>query len=327
MIDNRPHQPVLLQEVIEWMAPVAGGVYVDATFGRGGYTEALLATNNTVVWAFDRDLAAIEAGQALQKKYPNRLHLLHERFANMKEALQGKGVESVDGAVMDIGVSSPQIDEAERGFSFRQDGPLDMRMGKCAQSAADIVNTSSEEELSNIIFNYGEERMARRVARAIVKARLTAPFTRTAELAALVRSVVPGSRDGIDPATRTFQGLRIAVNDELNELEKGLDAAESLLKKGGRLVVVSFHSLEDRIVKNFMRARAGKMANLSRHMPAANTNQEASLKILTPKPIQASDAELAVNPRASSAKLRAAVRIFSENQLESLGVNPRHNRK
>lgn len=327
MNDTRPHQPVLLQEVIEWMAPVANGVYVDATFGRGGYTEALLATNNTVVWAFDRDMAAIEAGHALQKKYPNRLHLLHERFANMKEALQEKGVESVDGTVMDIGVSSPQIDAAERGFSFRQDGPLDMRMGKCAQSAADIVNTSSEEELSNIIFNYGEERMARRVARAIVKARTQAPLTRTAELAALVRSVVPGSRDGIDPATRTFQGLRIAVNDELNELEQGLDAAESLLKKGGRLVVVSFHSLEDRIVKNFMRARAGKMANLSRHMPAANTNQEASLKILTPKPIQAGAAELAVNPRASSAKLRAAMRIFSETQMESLGVNPRHNRK
>lgn len=319
----RSHQPVMLNDVVQWLDVQENGVYVDGTFGRGGYSEALLSRKSTV-WAFDRDHAAIASGAHLQKEYPKHLHLVHGRFSAMQDA----GIADVDGVTLDLGVSSPQLDNAERGFSFRHDGPLDMRMGSSERTAADIVNHASEDELGTIIFTYGEERMARRVARAILKARVGNPITRTLQLAEIVRSVVPNSRDGIDPATRTFQGLRIAVNDELNELEQGLIAAESLLKKGGRLVIVSFHSLEDRIVKNFMKVHAGKMPGLSRHVPAANTNIPARLRLLTAKPITASEEEVRANPRARSAKLRAAEKItenesFPSKPMESLGVNPR----
>jgi 16S rRNA (cytosine1402-N4)-methyltransferase len=195
-MNTRPHQPVMLNEVMEAMALRDNGVYVDGTFGRGGYTSSILSRQNTIVWAFDRDATAIQSGADLQKQYAGRLHLIHDRFANMKTALDEKGVGEVDGVTLDLGVSSPQLDEAERGFSFRHDGPLDMRMGSSTQTAADLVNGADEEDLSNIIYNYGEERLSRRVARAIVAARKEGPITRTAQLASIVRSVVPGSRDG-----------------------------------------------------------------------------------------------------------------------------------
>lgn len=321
------HIPVMLKEVLQYLAPRDGGVYVDGTFGRGGYSAAILEAANTKVYAFDRDGMAIEAGKALAEKHKGRLILIHACFGDMKKELELRDVKTVDGVVLDLGVSSPQLDDAARGFSFRMDGPLDMRMSQNGQTAADLVNSASEQELGAIIFNYGEERLARRVARAIVKARVDAPFTGTQQLADLIRAVVPAARDGIDPATRTFQALRIAVNDELGELERGLSAASSLLTSGGRLVVVSFHSLEDRIVKNFMRAGAGKTPALSRHMPAANTNVDPSLDILTGKPVAASQQESRLNPRAGSAKLRAATRIFSSPSTESLDVNPEHARK
>ncbi len=320
------HQSVLLNETIEWLNPNKNGVYIDGTFGRGGYTRAILAKGG-IVFAFDRDGAAIASGAALKAEYKDKLTLIQDCFSNMDQ----HGIENVDGVALDLGVSSPQLDEAERGFSFRHDGPLDMRMGQDGTSAADLVNRLSETELADIIFNYGEERLSRRVARAIVAARLQAPITRTTQLADIVRSVVPASRDGIHPATRTFQGLRIAVNDELGELEKGLQAAEKMLKHGGRLVVVSFHSLEDRMVKNFMKTRGGKAPMGSRHAPANTNTESPAFRILTPKPIEAGEAELQANPRASSAKLRAAERIFSEiatdSPKESLGVNPSPRRK
>lgn len=321
------HIPVMLKEVLHWLTPKDGGVYVDGTFGRGGYSAAILETANTKVYAFDRDSAAIEAGQALAEKHKGRLILIHACFGDMNAELESRNVKKVDGVVLDLGVSSPQLDDAARGFSFRADGPLDMRMSQNGQTAADLVNGASEQELGAIIFNYGEERLARRVARAIVTARADAPFSRTHQLASVIRAVVPAARDGIDPATRTFQALRIAVNDELGELERGLRAATSLLKEGGRLVVVSFHSLEDRIVKNYLRDAAGKAPPLSRHMPAANNNTIATLDILTSKPIPASPEESRLNPRAASAKLRAAARIFSSTSTESLDVNPERARK
>jgi 16S rRNA (cytosine1402-N4)-methyltransferase len=321
------HQPVMLKEMLEWLQPKSGGVYIDGTFGRGGYSAAILQSATSTVYAFDRDAEAIASGAELQPLHGDRLHLVHTCYSAMEEEMAARGVQTVDGVVLDLGVSSPQLDDAARGFSFRHDGPLDMRMGQSGKTAADLVNRAKEDELGAIIFNYGEERFARRVARAIVKARGEDPFTRTQQLAKVIRAVVPHARDGIDPATRTFQALRIAVNDELGELERGLAAAQKMLRHGGRLVVVTFHSLEDRAVKNFLRDRSGKMPALSRHMPAANNNQAATFRILTAKPIPASEEEARGNPRAASAKLRAAERIFSETSTESLDVNPERARK
>lgn len=311
MIAHSPlHTPVLLAEVIEALAPRDGGVYVDGTFGAGGYSRAILEAADCRVWGVDRDPDAVQRGRALARSYPDRLEVVEGRFGDMDELLGEHGVESVDGVALDLGVSSPQLDQAERGFSFRFDGPLDMRMGRNGPTAADVVNTAPEEELADIIFHYGEERMARRVARAIVAARKDAPITRTAQLADIVRRVVPKSgRDGIDPATRTFQGLRIHVNDELGEIRRGLAAAERLLKPGGRLAVVSFHSLEDREVKAFLKERSSPPPAPSRHAPAmAGDHRQPSFRLIHRKPVSPGEAELRNNPRARSSRLRAAER-------------------
>lgn len=299
------HIPVLLQEVMAALAPRDGGRYVDGTFGAGGYSQALLTSSDCQVVAIDRDPAAVARGQALVDRFPGRLTVLAGCFGDM-DRLVPPG--PVDGIALDVGVSSPQIDDPQRGFSFRFDGPLDMRMGGDGPSAADIVNTTEESDLAHIIWLYGEERLSRRIARAIVERRKLSPLTRTTELAELVRGVVPKSKDGIDPATRTFQALRIQVNDELGELDRGLAAAERLLAPGGRLAVVSFHSLEDRTVKDFLRGRSGQLPSPSRHLPAAAAGPAATFRLLDRSGTKAGADETAVNPRARSARLRSAER-------------------
>lgn len=301
------HEPVLLAETIDALAPRDGALYVDGTFGRGGYTRALLAARCRVI-AIDRDPAAIEAGAALAREADSRLTVIEGRFGEMADLLGRAGVTSVAGIALDLGLSSPQLDDPARGFSFRADGPLDMRMERHGSSAADLVNTLPEAALADIIFLYGEERFARRIARAILAAREKAPIRFTGELAAIVRDVVPAQPGGIDPATRTFQAMRIAVNDELGELERGLAAAERLLEPGGRLAVVSFHSLEDRRVKEFLRQRSAAAPRGSRHLPAAPHGPAPSFRTLTRKPIRPGESESARNPRARSARLRAAER-------------------
>ncbi|MGB0749442.1 MAG: 16S rRNA (cytosine(1402)-N(4))-methyltransferase RsmH [Magnetospiraceae bacterium] len=301
------HIPVMLAEVVESLNPRAGGVYVDGTFGAGGYTRSILTQADCTVWAIDRDPDALERGQTVAAEFPGRLHLVHGCFGDMDRLLAGQAHAQVDGVALDVGVSSPQIDDPARGFSFRADGPLDMRMDRSGDSAADLVNELPEKDLADLIYTYGEERASRAVAKAIVAARREAPITRTGQLAEIVRSVVRPAKDKIDPATRTFQALRIAVNDELGELTRGLAAAERILTEGGRLVVVSFHSLEDRVVKDFFRQRSGGAARPSRHMPDTAI-QQPTLKLLTRKAIRPSDAECAANARARSARLRAAER-------------------
>lgn len=306
--DSLPHIPVLLAEVIDALAPRDGAAYVDGTFGAGGYTRAILDAADCRVFAIDRDPAAVARGRDIEAGRGGRMIMVEGRFGDMDTLLAARGVTQVDGVALDIGVSSMQIDQAERGFSFAKDGPLDMRMEKAGPSAADLVNTAGEAELADIIYRYGEERHSRKVARAIVAARKDKPFERTLELAEVVRRVVRASGDGIDPATRTFQALRIAVNDELGELERGLAAAERLLAPGGRLAVVTFHSLEDRVVKTFLKDRGGEAARPSRHLPAAEAAQAPTFSLLSRKAVSAGADELARNPRARSAKLRAAVR-------------------
>src|SRR3981189_1077940 len=292
------HIPVLAREVVDALRPRDGGCYVDGTFGAGGYSSAVLDRAQCQVIALDRDPDAIATGQALAERYAPRLRLIEGRFGDMAELLSAEGVEDVDGVALDIGVSSMQFDQAERGFSFRASGPLDMRMEKNGPSAADLVNEADEAELADIIFRYGEERKSRRVARAIVEARKHKRIETTGELAEIVRRAVgPKGRDESDPATRTFQALRIAVNDELGELERGLAAAAQALGPGGRVAVVSFHSLEDRAVKEFVRARAGRTPGPSRHAPPRTEAQPATLGDLTRKPVLPSAAEIAENQR------------------------------
>jgi 16S rRNA (cytosine1402-N4)-methyltransferase len=303
------HVPVLLTEVVAALAPRDGGIYVDGTFGRGGYARAILSAADCTVWGIDRDPAAIAAGADLAREFQGRLTMIEGPFGSMDTLLNEAGVGQVDGVTLDLGVSSPQIDDPARGFSFRADGPLDMRMGNHGTTAADAVNSMDETELANVIFRLGEERLSRRVARAIVQARTQAPIERTAQLADIVRRVVPKSKDGIDPATRTFQALRLYVNDELGELDRGLIAAERLLRPGGRLAVVSFHSLEDRQVKEFLRQRSGNAPAPSRHAPVETGAPKApSFHLISRKPVAPGEAELSNNPRARSARLRAAER-------------------
>jgi len=306
------HVPVLAREVVDALAPRAGGRYLDGTFGAGGYTSSILDRADCRVIAIDRDPDAVAAGQALAERYAPRLRLIEGRFGDMAELLSAEGVQDVDGVALDLGVSSMQFDRAERGFSFRASGPLDMRMEKSGQSAADLVNGAEEVELADIFWRYGEERRSRRVAHAIVERRREKKFETTAELAEIVRRAVgPSAKDESDPATRAFQALRIAVNDELGELERGLVAAEQVLAPGGRLAIVSFHSLEDRAVKEFVRARAGRSPGPSRHAPPVAETPVTTLRDLTRRPVLPTDAEVAANPRARSARLRVAEKIGS----------------
>jgi 16S rRNA (cytosine1402-N4)-methyltransferase len=300
------HIPVLGREVLAWLQPRESGIYVDATFGAGGYSRAILKTPQTRVIGIDRDRTAILGGFELVEHSNGRLTLIEDRFSNLAEVCRAQGVGLVDGVVMDIGVSSMQLDQAARGFSFRGDGPLDMRMGQTGPTAADVIATASEADLANIIYIFGEERHSRGIARAIVAARKQEPIVSTRALADLVGKIVRSKPGDIHPATRTFQALRIFVNQELDELHLALAAAEQVLKPGGRLVVVSFHSLEDRIVKNFLNERA-KAGGGSRHQPET-AQQPPSFTILTKRPVTAQEDEVSANPRARSAKLRAAER-------------------
>jgi len=301
---DKLHIPVLLSEVLVALSPKDGGVYVDGTFGAGGYAVAILEAADCKVIGIDRDPSAIALAADLQKKYGKRLELINARFSQMAEVVSGK----VDGVALDLGVSSMQIDNAERGFSFQKDGDLDMRMSGEGITAADVVNTFSETELAEIIYKYGEERFSRRVAAAIVARRADMPFTSTLDLAKVVSAVVPRAKDGIHPATRTFQALRIYINDELDELQKGLVAGAALLKPSGRLAVVSFHSLEDGIVKAFMQEKAGKMPAASRYMPVKKEQPAQDFRLLNKKPLLPSDEEVRLNPRSRSAKLRVLER-------------------
>lgn len=310
MSGGQGHVPVMLQEVLQTLDPRPGEVYLDGTFGGGGYSRAILDRADCTIWAIDRDPAAIARGAALAAHYPGRLHLVEGRFGSLLELLGAHGVGALDGVVLDLGVSSYQIDDAARGFSFRADGPLDMRMGAAGPSAADLVATLPAEELADIFYEFGEERQSRRIARAIVAARAEAPITTTGRLAEIIRGVLPPDRSGIDPATRSFQGLRIKVNDELGEIERALAQAARILRPGGRLVVVSFHSLEDRIVKRFMTDAAGQAPAPSRHDPRGLLpTAAASFSLLTRKALRPGAAEVAANPRARSARLRALRRL------------------
>lgn len=302
------HVPVLLAEVLDALQPHDGGHYVDGTFGGGGYTRAILEAADCRVLGIDRDPDAITRGAALVAAYPGRLTLMHGAFSEMDRLLAASGVAATDGVTLDLGVSSFQFDEPARGFSFRFDGPLDMRMSAEGVSAADFLNTAEERAIADVLVRYGEERQARRIARAIIKAR---PLSRTLELAELVAEVMgpAAARLAIHPATRTFQALRIHVNDELGELTRALEAATEILRPGGRLAVVSFHSLEDRIVKQFLAQRGREPVQPSRHAPAAAAAVKPQYRLLGTKPRVPSETECHANPRARSAKLRAAERL------------------
>lgn len=314
------HIPVLARPVLEQLAVRDGGAYIDGTFGAGGYTRAILDAGAGRVIGIDRDQTAIAAGADLVAASGGRLMLAEDRFSNLAEIAREFGMDHVDGVVLDIGVSSMQLDQAERGFSFRQDGPLDMRMSGDGPSAADLVAAATERDLANIIYLLGEERHSRAVARAIVADRREAPILTTGALASIVSRVVRSKPGDIHPATRTFQALRIFVNEELDELAAALAAAERVLRPGGRLAVVSFHSLEDRIVKTFLAERSRVSAG-SRHMPEL-VQQAPSFKLLTRKPVIADDAETAENPRARSAKLRAAERTEAPVAVSSTRLLP-----
>ncbi len=303
------HVPVMLPEVLGLIAPRDGGVYLDGTFGGGGYAAAILQAASCTLWAIDRDPDAIARGASLAARYPGRLHLIHGQFGNMLDLLTERGIARLDGVVLDVGVSSFQLDDPGRGFSFRGNGPLDMRMGRTGPTAADLVNSLPERELADLLFELGEERASRRIARAIVAARAAAPITTTTQLAGIIRGVLPPDRSGIDPATRSFQALRIRINDELDEIERALDQASGLLAPGGRLVVVCFHSLDDRIVKRFMGDAAGRSPGLSRHDPRGLAARPVPrFRLLTARPLRPGAAETAANRRARSARLRALER-------------------
>ena len=317
------HIPVMLDDVLEVLQPRDGGVYVDGTFGAGGYTSAILGSADCAVLAIDRDPNAILRGRELESKFAGRLTLIEGCFGDMESLVRALGHENVDGVVLDLGVSSMQLDQAERGFSFQKDGPLDMRMSGQGLSAADVVNTFDERDLARIIAVYGEEKRARAVAKAIVAAREEAMFERTLALASIVERVI-GRRpqDRIHPATRTFQALRMFINDELGQLAQGLAGAESLLCEGGILAAVTFHSLEDRVVKRFLTARTGRAARANRFAPERD-EVPPSFRELAHKARKASEAETSVNPRSRSAKLRAAVRTTAPAlplDLDALGL-------
>jgi 16S rRNA (cytosine1402-N4)-methyltransferase len=307
--DRSPdHFPVLLDVVLGALMPRDGMAYVDGTFGAGGYSAGLLAAAQCRVLGIDRDPSAVRRGAVLAAGHPGRLSLIEGRFGDIERLIGAANLGPVAGVALDLGVSSMQLDSAERGFSFRLDGPLDMRMGEEGTNAADLIAHLSEGELAELIGSLGEERFARRVARAIVAARQQGPIRRTGALAQIVRAAIPTREPGFDAATRTFQALRIAVNDELGELDRGLAGAERVLMPGGRLAVVAFHSLEDARVKNFLRQRSGAAAATSRHAPPAPAAPAPSFRLLTRRAVRPSADEILRNPRARSARLRAAER-------------------
>lgn len=304
MMNDAPHIPVMIEEIIHTLAITPGDEVVDGTFGAGGYSQRFLAAGARV-HAFDRDPDAFVKGSELTGRYEGLFRFHPACFSSMDIELKSHGINNVDAVVLDIGVSSMQLDQAERGFSFQSDGPLDMRMSQDGQSAADFLNEADEETIANIIYKYGDERRSRRIARFIVSAR---PIERTSQLAAIVRKAV-GYHAGApkDPATRTFQAIRIHINQELDELAGALEAAENILKPGGQLIVVTFHSLEDRIVKQFLRDRSGSNASASRHMPAMQMGPAATFE-KPAKPVKASQVEIKANPRSRSATMRVAIR-------------------
>ncbi len=311
---SQNHYPVMLPEVLDALSPKDGGVYVDGTFGAGGYSRAILDMADCMVYAIDRDPDAIDRACLVKEEYGSRFKFLSGCFGDVGMLLSDAGVDCVDGFVLDVGVSSMQIDQLERGFSFRFDGLLDMRMDNSSdvQTAADIVNNYDAKDLANIIYEYGQERLSRRIAKAIVSRRNEKEFKTTGDLAEVVRSIVPKKpNDKIDPATRTFQALRIAVNDELGELDRALSASEDILTDGGRLVVVSFHSLEDRRVKNFLRDKSGSVDKGSRHLPVQCYEKDPAIFELPMrnKAIKPSKEEVEENPRSRSARLRYAIKL------------------
>lgn len=307
-MNDAPHIPVLIDPLIDAVAPVSG-IWLDGTFGAGGYAKALLAAGATRVIGIDRDPNVLATAGSFAAEFGDRIMLCGGRYGAMDQIARDEGVPEIDGVVLDIGVSSMQIDQAERGFSFMQDGPLDMRMEQSGPSAADLVNDADEGQLADILFRYGEERASRRIARNIVKARAEAAIVNTRALAKIIESALPRPKPGQPhPATRSFQALRIAVNDELGELARGLMAAEAVLKPGGFLAVVTFHSLEDRIVKKFLQARSGNAPRANRYAPETEADA-ARFALVTRKAVTASDEELSRNPRARSAKLRVARRL------------------
>nr|WP_069094321.1 16S rRNA (cytosine(1402)-N(4))-methyltransferase RsmH [Methyloligella halotolerans] len=319
------HIPVMLSEVVETLNPTSGETIIDGTFGAGGYTRAILDSSDCSVVAIDRDPRAVVGGEELAEEFPGRLKLTLGRFAEMEAIAEALDIKAVNGVVLDLGVSSMQLDEAERGFSFMQDGPLDMRMGASGPTAADIVNEQSEKTLADILFQLGEERRSRAIAKAIVAARAEAAITRTGQLADIVEKVLGRKRDEAKhPATRTFQALRLYLNSELAELAEGLAAAERLLAPGGRLVVVTFHSLEDRIAKRFFATRSKPEPKGSRHLPdTGETGPAPSFDLLGRKPLGPSKQEIRDNPRSRSARLRAGIRTQAPAQpvdLAALGL-------
>lgn len=308
------HFPVMLNEVLHCLNPQKGEIYVDATFGNGGYSEAILQAAECKVIALDRDPSVAARAAELTETYGSRFEFRPGQFGDFTALVR----EEIDGAVFDIGVSSMQLDEAERGFSFAKDAPLDMRMSQKGTSAADLVNTLKEDELADILYRFGEEKKSRQIARRIAEHRKTSPVSTTKELAEIVYGVLGrGSRGGINPATRTFQALRIAVNDELGELQKGLEGAALRLTGGGRLVVVDFHSLEDRIVKNFLKQNTGKTRHVSRYRPQPEENDNTALFAKSSKAITPAEEECRINPRSRSAKLRCAVKNISRRSMEN----------
>lgn len=314
------HIPVLLTQMLMALSPKEGEVYVDATFGGGGYARAILEAAPCRVIGIDRDPEAIARGKLLEQEFPGRFSIHQGSFSHLKGVLANLSIPSTHGIVFDLGVSSYQIDEATRGFSFRFEGPLDMRMSGEGLSAADIVNTYSEEDLAHIIFVYGEEKKSRAIARKIVAVRQVEPIQTTTQLATLVKSVVKGKGDGQHPATLTFQALRIFINNELEEIKEGLQAARECLSPGGRLVVVTFHSLEDRVVKQFLKESQGQGRSLSRYLPddGAEAKSASTFSVVLAKGIQANEDEVRYNPRARSARLRVAVRLPSSDNGERL---------
>ncbi len=310
MREYTEHIPVMLDEVVSYMSPKDGELYIDGTFGAGGYSRALLEAANCKIIAIDRDPNVKKIAEDLQKEFPGRIEFCLGKFSDVKQILSKIGISKVDGFVLDVGVSSMQIDQAERGFSFMKDGPLDMRMGEGNVDAGYLVNNTEEKQLANIIYKYSGEKRSRQIASAIVRARQESPITTTKELADIIKTVVRVAKDKIDPCTRTFQAIRIWVNDELTELEEALDSSEIILAEKGRLVVVTFHSLEDSIVKHYINNKSGKIPGASRHVIIANTNNvKPSFAPIAKKAVKPTDKEINFNIRSRSAKLRAAIRL------------------